>query len=104
MSDVHTMTWFKAATAHLGLPHLCLYQLRHGGASEELLEGRRSISEIMARGRWDTSSSLRRYAKPAQLQKLLGSLPPVKASYAQQSLLALSDLLIGRRAPWLSAA
>lgn len=31
---------------------LCLYQLRHGGASHDLLYGHRTEAEVRARGRW----------------------------------------------------
>jgi integrase len=68
------VTLFKRAGAALGLPGLCMYQLRHGGASEDLLSADRTPHEVKARGRWTTDSSLRRYAKPAQIQRLLGSM------------------------------
>lgn len=66
-----TVAQFRQASDALGLPELSLYQLRHGGASEDALSRARPLAEIRARGRWRSDSSLRRYAKPAMLQKLL---------------------------------
>eukprot|EP00972_Heterocapsa_arctica_P001401 205311-Heterocapsa_arctica.AAC.1 len=59
-----------------------MYQMRHGGASEEPLSLTRAQEEVKLRGRLRTDSSLRRYAKPAQVQRLLGSLAPARPSYA----------------------
>ena len=46
-------------------PHL--YSLRHGGASDDLLTGRRSPLEVQRRGRWAVASSMRRYGKEGSL-------------------------------------
>eukprot|EP00971_Amphidinium_carterae_P246746 4900539-Amphidinium_carterae.1 len=67
---------FSLACTSLGIPAQCLYQLRHGGASEDLLSNKRSVSLVKARGRWLSDSSLRRYAKPAQVHRLLHLLSP----------------------------
>jgi hypothetical protein len=66
----------SAATAVLGLPSLCLYQLRHGGASHDALTKVRAMQEIMSRGRWAAASSLKRYTKPGQIQKLVEKADP----------------------------
>ena len=47
------------------------YSLRHGGASDDLLAGRRSLEQVRARGRWVSSSSLRRYTKATRLLREL---------------------------------
>jgi len=69
---------FKQAMAQIGLgdESATLYTLRHGGASDDLLAGRRSRQETMDRGRWVTEASLRRYGKRTRLQERLNRLPP----------------------------
>ena len=52
-----------------------LYTLRHGGASDDLLSGRRTRKEVKDRGRWVTDASLNRYAKRSRMQQLIASLP-----------------------------
>ena len=84
---------FKSACAALGLPPLCLYQLRHGGASEDILSKDREYLEVKARGRWCTDVSLRRYAKPAQLRRLMGELSPAARIYCERALKNLEDMV-----------
>ena len=60
---------FTDAGNLLGLPELCQYQLRHGGASNDLLTKLRSEEGVRGRGRWKGYSSVRRYGKPAQVQR-----------------------------------
>ena len=58
--------------ASLGLPKgTSQQQLRHGGATSDFLAHKRTLGEIQMRGRWSTSTSLKRYTKAGQLQKLL---------------------------------
>ena len=54
----------------------CLYQLRHSGASADLLSEFRPRSEIQDRGRWAAVTSLNRYAKASRAQAELGKLEP----------------------------
>ena len=70
---------FHAIASHLGLGPLgpSRYALRHGGASEDLLSGLRSLDAIKKRGRWSTDASLRRYSKET---KLLGEISKIPAS------------------------
>jgi len=68
---------WKAVVADLELPpRSTMYQLRHSGASSDLLAGRRAAADVLQRGRWESMRSLKRYAKPGQLQKLVADLPP----------------------------
>ena len=90
---------FKELGAAAGLPPICLYQLRHGGASEELLTGARSAESIKSRGRWRTETSLRRYAKPAQVQKLVGQLHPHLVEKVRLARLHLQGILDGTVPP-----
>jgi len=90
---------FVAAAAALGLHDVCMYQLRHGGASEDMVGGSRSATEILARGRWRALSSLRRYAKPATLRRLLASVTPAVRAYCTHELAEIKLSLSGRRLP-----
>eukprot|EP00973_Karenia_brevis_P034263 4726174-Karenia_brevis.AAC.1 len=58
-----------------------MYSLRHGGASEDLLRGRRRLQEVMRRGRWQSESSLRRYSKEGLLAQELAKVPASTLSY-----------------------
>ena len=61
-----------------------LYSLRHGGASDDLLSGRRTRKEVKDRGRWRTDQSLNRYAKRARMQQRLGQLSPALVEFGQK--------------------
>ena len=80
-----TVALFKEVSLQLGLSGLCQYQLRHGGASHDLLTGARSEAAVRARGRWRSDSSLRRYAKPAQVQRLLSLIPVEKQPFVHSA-------------------
>lgn len=56
-------------------PGTCLYQLRHGGATHDILENLRGWTEVKSRGRWASEASLRRYAKVGVLQRYLRIVP-----------------------------
>ena len=56
-------------------PHL--YALRHGGASEDLTRNRRSLEQVMRRGRCVATSSVRRYAKETRLLKEMAKVDPL---------------------------
>ena len=76
-TELELRRWFSRAVSQLGLPpSTCLYALRHGGASDDLLSGRRTLKETKERGRWVTDSSLRRYAKRTRMQQLTAAMPP----------------------------
>lgn len=52
-----------------------LYQLRHGGASHELLTGFRDVPGPMKRGRWKTLASVRRYEKGGRVHQQVHQAP-----------------------------
>ena len=84
----------KAACEELRItPPMGWYQLRHGGASADLLCRRRSITEIQARGRWRKPESMRRYAKSGQVGKTLNRLEPVVREFTQWSLKHLDAIM-----------
>ncbi|CAJ1381791.1 unnamed protein product [Effrenium voratum] len=65
---------FVAAGKALGVEQLHPYQLRHGGASDDLSSGLRDHNAVKSRGRWKTDQSIRRYAKIGRVQQLLTKL------------------------------
>ena len=69
---------FAAVAEGLGLgpfdPHP--YQLRHGGASEDLASQRRTPEQVMRRGRWSTTASLKRYGKETKLLRVINQISP----------------------------
>ena len=87
---------WKEALLTLGVPGMVQYQLRHGGASADLLSRRRSMGEVMVRGRWQSLKSLRRYAKPGQIAKVLNKFPEVIREFLKNSHRDLEEILSGR--------
>jgi len=79
---------FKEAFDELGLwsEDPSLYRLRHGGASHDLLLGRRSLAEVKERGRWLADASLRRYGKRTRMQDRMNALPPEVRIFGQEIL------------------
>ena len=69
---------FEAAAGLLSLGPLrpSLYQLRHGGASEDLAMQRRPLAAVQRRGRWVSDKSLRRYSKESKLLAILNLAHP----------------------------
>ena len=60
---------FIAVGKLLGVDQLHPYQLRHGGASQDLCSGFRDHQGVKGRGRWVTDQSVRRYAKIGRVQQ-----------------------------------
>ena len=54
------------------------YQLRHAGASPDVLDNFREYAKVMAVGRWSTDKTLCRYTKPGQIQKVLAKISLLK--------------------------
>ncbi len=67
---------FSKAGESLGISGLHPYQLRHGGAAEDLNSKTRDCPSVKARGRWMTDQSVRRYTKVGKLQDLMTRLSP----------------------------
>ena len=67
----------RRAVDHLGLMNMnvCLYKLRHGGASHDVLTSARPVLNVKLRGRWTSDSSLRRYQKSSLAQSELSRMP-----------------------------
>ncbi len=52
----------------------------------------------MARGRWSTIKSVKRYAKGGAIQKTLGRVPEPVRTYCQEAMINMSAMLAGRLA------
>ena len=90
--------WKEAASA-AGIPEAVLYQLRHAGASGDLLAARRTLPAIEGRGRWRTSTSVKRYSKAGQVQRSLSRLSAQHLAFAELALANRDKLLLGTWRP-----
>ena len=59
---------FKKTCLSLGVEGVVPYQARHSGASLDRLHQRRTLQEVMKRGRWKVQKSLVRYEKHGRIQ------------------------------------
>ena len=74
---------FQRSATLLGLDGLHPYQLRHGGATEDLSSQKREYSAVKSRGRWKTNSSIRRYGKIGKVQQLLNKISASQIAYCK---------------------
>jgi hypothetical protein len=93
-----TTVW-RAAVEAAGAPGSVLYQLRHAGASGDLLALRRSMLVIQSRGRWKSIRNCRRYSKSGQVQRSLAKLSPSQMALGIASLKNLEGLVLGSWSP-----
>ena len=72
LSATELLDQWKQAIAALGMDKLEVsrYSMRHSGASWDLLQRNRSISDIKHRGRWASDSSMKRYLKIAKVSDM----------------------------------
>ena len=86
---------FRTCVEELGLTQLgtCLYTLRHGGATHDIIAKRRSMLEVKQRGRWAADSSLKRYVKLARLQSEMNKIPSHILTYGRNILDTLPHLI-----------
>ena len=87
---------FQKAGASLGVEQLHPYQLRHGGATEDLGSKQREFSVVKARARWKSDQSVRRYAKVGRMQQLLSKMPEVSKRFCQWSELNIEKVFRGK--------
>ena len=83
---------------HLQALSPTLYSLRHGGASEDILRGHRTLAETKKRGRWSSDSSLKRYSKDTRLMSELAKVPVRTIDYGRRIERLLPALLAGTAA------
>ena len=98
--SVQGLNYFKSIINRLRLPIpiATFYILRHGGASHDVVTGRRSIMEVKSRGRWTSDRSVRRYSKATRALPELEILPAVWRRYALKVERLLPELLEGKQA------
>lgn len=63
----------------------CTYQLRHGSASTDVLQGLRSLTDIQKRGRWQTPKSVRRCSNGGRVSQVFGNLTPFQKTEAHNA-------------------
>ena len=79
--DFHA-AW-KAGVVQMQLEGMeSVYQARHGGASRDFLQKKRSALEIQLRMHHSTPASTRLYVKPGRLQQVLRRADPRVLQYA----------------------
>jgi hypothetical protein len=71
-----------------------LHQLRHGGASHEMMTGARDILGVQKRGRWGSVRSLRRYEKGGRVGQLLSKLPKETLDEAEELAGRIGKILV----------
>ncbi len=97
----HIIAVMQAATEWLNLNCLapCRYSLRHGGASDDLVQKRRALDVVKKRGQWVTDTSLRRYAKESRLQGEVAKIDPSVLRYASDLINILPSVFLGLMPP-----
>jgi hypothetical protein len=88
---------FTKAAEMMNLKGLHPYQLRHGGAADDLNSKERDYQSVKTRGRWQTDQSVRRYTKVGKIQQLLNQLSSADMEYCRWSLLNLEKVLKGTK-------
>lgn len=92
---------FQKAGQMLGVSNLHTYQLRHGGASDDLNTKLRDFNAVRERGRWQTDASVRRYAKTGKIQKLLQGLSRHNLEYCKWAQANMGRVMMGKMHPRL---
>jgi len=72
-----------------------MHQMRHGGASRDAEEKRRSHEEIQKHGRWKTAAMLHRYEKSGRLQKAFEGISDDCLDWCEYCKVHLDSLLQG---------
>lgn len=87
---------FQEAGAALGLEAVHPYQLRHGGATNDLAAGVRDFQGVKSRGRWKTDQSVRRYAKTGRIQQLLTQMSAVDLRFCRWAEANMCKVMTGQ--------
>ncbi len=93
---------FRTAAQRLGLPRIgqaVPYQLRHAGASDDMVSGRWRLAEVKLRGRWSSDRSVARYAKGGRIADQISRLAPNLARHAAVCHERLGEILALRSPP-----
>ena len=90
---------FQEAGSLLGAKGLHTYQLRHGGASDDLNSQIRDFAAVRERGRWRTDASVRRYAKTGKIQKMMENMAKHHLDFCKWAQMNMAKVLSGKVAP-----
>ena len=60
------------------------HQLRHGGATHDLLTRHGLFLDVQAKGRWASLTGVRRYCKPGRVSQLVEALPAAQRGRAER--------------------
>jgi integrase len=63
----------------------CMYQLRHGSASTDVLDGLRTLTEVQKRGRWQAQKSVRRYSNGGRVSQVFSELTEEQKAKAMKA-------------------
>ena len=87
---------FQVAARRLKVLHLGLSprSLKHGGAWEDLIAGRRIAQDVKLRGGWVSDSSLKRYGKAGRALTELHRLRPDVIEYGRTVASSLDDIVL----------
>ena len=99
-SDRYLVIWHQAAE-HSGLSILqpVPYMLRHAGPSHDILTQQRTLPAVQRRGRWQSTTSVRRYEKASQVSAQLRKLTPVVRKWCKLCEDNLQDIVLQRVSP-----
>ena len=78
---------------------LCMYMMRHGGASHDFGSKQRTLQEVKRRGRWIAEASVRRYEKGGRLASQLHGLGTSLRAHALNCARSMDAVVAGRRSP-----
>ena len=98
IKQAQLQTLFDKAVMTLGLQHMNLvrYSWRHAAASADLLHSRRTHEEVKARYRWQSDSSMRRYAKAARANFYAQQVNPKIMDYGSSVKTLLPSMFAGQ--------
>ena len=80
--------WFNEKIADLQYTEhgiTCVYQVRHGSASTDVLTGLRSLTEVQKRGRWEAAKSVKRYSNGGRISQVFDNLSGTQKHEATQA-------------------
>ena len=87
----HLVRSFQLVADACHVKDACLYQLRHGGASEDTLSARRNLLEVQERGRWSSHASVLRYRKAGRAQQEIHKMHPLLRAFGTTALKATEE-------------
>ena len=90
---------FRRAVRAVGLPPIVPYQMRHSGPAIDLSRGLRTRLDVKHRGRWQSESSVNRYAQKARLGVFYAKLRAETKHYLTATEQHIGSIVLGRMRP-----